>query len=181
MEEIFREYSVKVRKTPATRIRLILTWVIGLIVIAGLLVCVELAVGTVYSVILLIAAAFAAYATWWVAAWAKKKEFEYSLTSHYLTVDKIIANRKRYPVASIDLKTIETFGKFSEKEHDLTPYNKKVFAVGGEFEDYYITLHHQKHGHSILIISCDEEMLEGILTVIPREIARKSGLKNSTK
>ncbi len=177
MDEIFHEYSVKARKTPATRIRLILTWFIGLLITAGLLVCVELAVGTVFSVVFIVMAAFAAYASWWVAAWARKKEFEYSITGHFLTVDKIIANRKRYPVASIDLKTIESFGKFSGESHDLTPYNKKVFAIGGEFTDYYITLHHQKHGHSILIISCDEELLNGILTVIPREIARASGLK----
>lgn len=173
MFDIFREISVKTRMTAKVKVRLILTWSIGIgIALSDIMLFISSLRIKFLPIVLFVLFFFILYFTKQAASWAVK-EFEYSLTNNIFTVDKIVGKKQRYPVASIDLKEIEDFGIFDKNTHDLSKYQKTVHAEGGDNMDCYITLNHRKHGHSILIFSPDQEMYDDMLKMIPPSVSRK--------
>ncbi len=172
---MFQEYyeqSVKSPKTYKTRLRKVLSWVVGVIVAAFILYLIRYTAGTVLPVVQFGMAAMALYFARMSAKWVDK-EYDYTLTGDRFTVDKVISQSRRYPVAAINLTDVEEFGKYAPETVNLSQYNKTVYACGGEMQKHYLVINSRRHGRSILIFSPDETMLESINHFLPYNLRNK--------
>lgn len=74
----------------------------------------------------------AVYGAWYFIT-AQNVEYEYSVTNSNITVDKVIAKRKRKRIVSFDIKKIEEMGKFDDKDYEKRKYDKLMFASASDF------------------------------------------------
>ncbi len=172
MFQEFYEQSVKSPKTYKTRLRKVLSWVIGVIVAAFILYLIRYTAGTILPVVQFGMAAMALYFARMSAKWVDK-EYDYTLTGDRFTIDKVISQSRRYPVAAINLPEVEEFGKYTKGSPDLSQYSKVVNACGGNEEEYYLVINSRRHGRSILIFSPNETMLESINHFLPYNLRNK--------
>lgn len=172
MFQEFYEQSVKSPKTYKTRLRKVLSWVIGIIVAAFILYLIRYTAGTVLPVVQFGMAAMALYFARMSAKWVNK-EYDYTLTGDRFTIDKVISKSRRYPVAAINLPEVEEFGNYTKNSPSLSQYNKVVKACGGNEEEYYLVINSRRHGRSILIFSPNETMLESINHFLPYNLRIK--------
>lgn len=169
--DTFIEQLVKKQKTLRDRL---ITVCILLCVVLLPLACVALAFITgVYYLIMvaffvLIAAVYGA----WYFITAQNVEYEYSVTNSNLTVDKVIAKRKRKRMISFDIKKIEEMGKFNEKNYEKQKYEKLLFASASDFGDdvYAAVFFVEKYGNCLLLFSPNEKVLEAMRPHLKREI-----------
>lgn len=115
-------------------------------------------------------------AAWYGAYWlisSLSLEFEYAVTNGDITVDKIIAKRRRKRILVADAKNIEEMGRYKESDHVQRNYDKRVIANTGEeqAEDWYFTFHHRHFGHTLLVFTPDEKTLEAIKPYLKRQVA----------
>ena len=100
-------------------------------------------------------------------------EFEYAITNGDITVDKIIARRRRKRVVSIDAKDVEAMGKYRVSEHISKSYDQRMIAArdANDTDAWYITFHHRVHGHVLLVFSPNDRTLEAIKPFLKRQVA----------
>ena len=170
--DIFVEQLVKKEKTVRDRL---ITVCIVLCVVLLPLACVALAyITSIYYFIMvaffvLIAAVYGA----WYFITAQNVEYEYSVTNSNITVDKVIAKRKRKRIVSFDIKKIEEMGKFDDKDYEKRKYDKLMFAAASDFgEDGYAAVFFiEKYGNCLLLFSPNEKVLEAMRPYLKRDIA----------
>ncbi len=94
-------------------------------------------------------------------------EYEYCFSTGELIVDKIINQRRRKPMCSVNLRSAEAFYKNPANLPDgVTTFS----ALGDEGETYGILFNDPKYGKSLLLFTPDERMLEVIKPYLPRAI-----------
>lgn len=169
--DIFVEQLVK--KEKKLRDRLITVCIILCVVLLPF-ACIALAfITNIYYFIMvaffvLIAAVYGA----WYFITAQNIEYEYSVTNNNLTVDKVIAKRKRKRIVSFDIKKIEEMGRFDDKDYEKRKYDKLLFASATDFgEDVYAAAFYiEKYGKCLLLFSPNEKVLEAMRPYLKREI-----------
>ncbi|MCI9273964.1 MAG: hypothetical protein HFE39_08435 [Clostridiales bacterium] len=122
-----------------------------------------------FTLVLVAAAIFGAY--WLITN--LNMEFEYAITNGDITVDKIIARRRRKRVVSIDAKEVEVMGKYRESDHAAKSYDQRMIAARDAHDDdaWFATFHHRVHGNVLLVFSPDERTLEAIKPFLKRQVA----------
>ena len=100
-------------------------------------------------------------------------EFEYSVTNNDLTVDKIIARRKRKRVISLDIKEIEAFGEYVPETQKSRTYQTRLYCGSHPMApgQWYLEIRHKKLGHTLLVFEPEERVLEAIKPYLPRLVA----------
>lgn len=99
-------------------------------------------------------------------------EFEYILTGFDLDVDKIIAQKKRKRILTIDLHQISQFARFDEahRHHvESAGVQKRLDAsthVNGE--TWYLIFNHKKLGKTLLLFSPDERIQQAVKAAKPQ-------------
>lgn len=122
-----------------------------------------------FGLLLAVGAGFGAY--WLITS--QSLEFEYAVTNGDITVDKIIARRKRKRVVTVDAKNIEAMGKYKAQDHAQKNYDKRLMtAADANREDaWYISFRKTELGHVLLVFSPDERTLNAIRPFMNRQLA----------
>lgn len=97
-------------------------------------------------------------------------EYEYIFTNGEIDIDKIMGQRKRKRLITVEIKSSTAFGK------EKTAANSDVTLVDvscRESDDnYYIDFRHRELGNTRLIFTPNEDMLELVEKYIPRTANR---------
>lgn len=100
-------------------------------------------------------------------------EFEYVLTNGDLDVDKIFNRNFRKRLITVKCSTFETFGKYKEIDHKSKNYQTRLIVSSSPSDPdaWYATFRHQKLGHTLLVFSANEKLLNGIKVFLPKQLA----------
>ena len=169
--DVFVEYLVKKKRT--VRDNLITVSILLCVVLLPLACCALAQLTGIYYLIMvgffvLIAAIYGA----WYLITSQNVEFEYSVTNNNITVDKVIAKRKRKRILSMDIKKIEEMGKLNEKDYGRRKYDKIFFAGATEDGDdvFAAVFYLEKYGNCLLIFSPNEKILQAMRPHLKREV-----------
>ena len=97
-------------------------------------------------------------------------EYEYIFTSGDLDIDKITGKQKRKRLATINVETLEEFGKYDEKALEGKTFNTRIFAcTTPTAEDTcYLIVDHPRHQHLLLVFNPNDMIKESVLSMVPR-------------
>lgn len=114
------------------------------------------------------------YGAWYLIS-SQNLEYEYSITNNNLTIDKVIAKRKRKKLTSVDVKSIERLEKFKGSDLDNKPFDKVFNAQGVENSDdvYAATYYTEKFGKCILLFSPEDKILNAMKPFLKKDIVLK--------
>lgn len=105
----------------------------------------------------LFAVAIAIYGIYWLMT-GTNVEYEYIVTNGSLDIDKIISQRKRVNLISVDVKNFTDFG-----EYDYSPFDGTLISsIGGECKIMYADFSHSQYGNTRIVFSPNEKTLECI-------------------
>lgn len=115
------------------------------------------------------------YGTYYYAA-MKRVEYEYIFTNGDLDIDKIMGQRKRKRLATIDIPSIMDFGKISDQkraeifasEHTVIDATDNLCSDG----DYYLECKHKNLGLCYLVFTPSDEFAEELKPFFPRELRK---------
>lgn len=171
MQDIFIEYMVKKRRSPTTALLKVLL-VIGAIVISIAAMMFSGLLGPL-SIISPLIAVGAIYGAYYLIS-GMNIEFEYSVTNGEIDIDKIVAQRKRRRLVSINMRSVEDFGRYKASEHESKQYADKIFACDApDSEDVYFCLTHTTKGNTLVVFNANERMITGIKPFLPRPIMHR--------
>lgn len=106
---------------------------------------------------ILFAVALVIYGIYWLLT-GMNIEYEYIVTNGSIDIDKIISQRKRVTLLSVDVKDFTEFDTYDNQPFDGTVYH----AVGGECPLMYADFPDSQNGTSRLVFAPDEKTLECI-------------------
>lgn len=117
---------------------------------------------------------FSAYISWYIIS-IQKVDFEYDLISGDMSIDRIVANRKRKRLATFRVNRIEDFGDLKDLEIDLKTVSKVIKASITEYgEDVkYAIVHTDKYGRTLILFSPDERTMNAMKPFFKGEIFTK--------
>jgi len=97
-------------------------------------------------------------------------EYEYIFTSGDLDVDKITGKQKRKRLATINVETLEEFGKYDEKALEGKTFNTRIFACSTPTAEdtCYLIVDHPRHQHLLLVFNPNDMIKGSILSMVPR-------------
>jgi hypothetical protein len=165
--DIFSEQIIK-RKFCAKDALIITASVIVAVIILLLTLAIPLL--SMFAILILAGVCFAFYYMVTSIDW----EFEYSITNHDFTCDKIIHRRKRKRQFSVDLHETEEMGKYEEQKFTGRNFDA-VYQVGktakGTADNWYISGHFEKYGRMLIIFSPDDRILNAIRPSLKRSVS----------
>ena len=167
--DTFFEQIVKRRKTMPEKIIWVLMWFFAVIIMLALLLY-SPQLGA-FSMVGLIAAFGVGYGTFRYTS-GQNIEFEYSVTNGEVDIDKIIAQRKRKRLITIDCKAIDAFGVYDPMKHTNTNYDKRMLACNLDAEKlYYFVTRYKEFGRVLVVVEPDERILSALKKYVPRQVA----------
>lgn len=126
-----------------------------------------------FAIFAVLAAFYGAY----YYASMKKVEYEYIFTNGDLDIDKIMGQRKRKRLATIDVSTLLQFGKITdEKRAEILSSEHTVIDASdnlGTDEDYYLECKHKNYGMLYVIFTPSDDFAEELKPFFPRELRSK--------
>ncbi|HAA80908.1 MAG TPA: hypothetical protein DCE09_04805 [Thermoanaerobacter sp.] len=102
-------------------------------------------------------------------------EFEYSLTNSELDVDKIIDQKRRKHVISVDCRDFEIMARVNSDRftQDIKTIKNRIEAVSSmSSPDVYFAVFENGGVKTLLFFEPNEKMLEAIARYIPRKLFR---------
>lgn len=114
----------------------------------------------------------------WYFFTARNQEYEYIVTNNNLTIDRVIAKRKRKNVISIDLRKVEDMSQIKKREFNLRKYDKILYAGETEFgeEQYQLAVKTNKYGNTVIIFAPNQKVLEGMRSHLKATLVRENYL-----
>lgn len=164
----YTEQIVKMESSPVLTALKVMLWVGDILLTLVLAIGGLMLYGILMGTVTMIAFALAFILNYFsLFLWRKLNiEFEYLRTDNFLDIDKIYGQRDRQRVISIDLKNVEEFGVFNPEER-LTA--DKIFMLGNISQNpYYLVIHTQKYGKTLVVFSPDQNTLDGLKFYLPR-------------
>lgn len=99
-----------------------------------------------------------------------KVEYEYTITNGELDIDKIIAQKKRKSLITINAKKITEIGLYDENTPDKDNQTIVLASDNIDKHEYYADCTHDEYGNVRLIFSPNERMLEAIKIYLPLKV-----------
>ncbi len=130
---------------------------ISIIAVGVILTAVLLFLTIAFNAFILLAVAAVVYGIYWLMS-GTKIEYEYIVTNGCVDIDKIISQRKRVNLVSVDVKDFAEFGQYEEQPFDGTV----ISAVGGDCPLMYADFSHSQLGQARLIFAPNEKTLGSI-------------------
>lgn len=166
----FSEQLVTRKETKSDKVSRIGTLITGslftlCLVLLGLL---QLSQPVITLMFLLLAAA-GGYMTYLLVQ-GRYVEYEYTFTNGELDIDKIIAQKKRKELLTVEVRNFSDFGKYSfdmEETEDMTVVYATDNIISNE---YYADFEHKEYGRTRLIFVPDEKMLDNIKKFLPAKL-----------
>ncbi len=117
---------------------------------------------------------FGIYGAWYFIV-SLKLEYEYCVTNDDLTIDKVIAKRRRKNMISINIKDIYELVKVDDENLDKRKYDKYIFAnseISSE-NAYACSFNSKKYGKCLLIFEPNEKILNAMKHHLKKDIILK--------
>lgn len=104
---------------------------------------------------------------------SRNVEYEYSVTNGDITVDKIIARRKRKRIISIDAHNVDAMGHYKSEEHKNKSYATRLFVSesANGTDDWYFAGNHPQKGKVLVVFSPNSKVLSSIKPFLARQVA----------
>ncbi len=175
--DIFSETLVKRKFSPKERNKIKLIFA-AMLISSVIFILVIPFFGLINGLLYVSLISFAAYAILVFVIWRTLKEmqleFEYIITNDSLDVDKIISQKKRSRLISLDLKTVEAAGRFTESSFEGRNFDTTIRAEKNPLghDNFYILLSHPTHRRTLIVFTPDERMLSALLKTLPRQVAK---------
>lgn len=100
-------------------------------------------------------------------------EYEYIVTNGEIDVDKIISQRKRKRLLTVQVKSFEQFGPYDADKVSADNVGTTVVVTdNSDVGAYYAIFRHPKLGQTMLLFTPDSRVLEAIKPHLPRNIGR---------
>lgn len=163
----YKEQLVKKGKDPSDTSKRLLVTAAG-IIIATVFVFLSIRfLGNIF--VGLILAAVVLWGTYYILS-GLYTEYEYIFTNGEIDIDKIMGQRKRKRLITVDIKSSTAFGKEKTAENnDITLVD---VSCRESDNNYYIDFRHRELGNTRLIFTPNEDMLELVEKYIPRTANR---------
>lgn len=161
--EGIREQLVKKPVTGSDRAKTYGVLAAALLVAVIVFMLVNIFLGSTMIIVAIILAGVILWGGYWLTG-EFNVEYEYCFSAGELTVDKIINQKRRKPMCSIDLRSADSFTKSPRKLPDVTVIN----ACGDSGEQYAIEYADPKYGRCVFLFTPDERMLEAVKPYLPR-------------
>lgn len=165
----FIEQLIRKKKTGKDIAGIIGIWA-GAFLLSVLMLYVALAYASAtQSTAFLALAILLAVGAFWLAGRLASRftvEYEYSAFEGELTVDKIIAKRKRVRVVQVAAKKIEQLSPIEARAEETDKFDRVVMAAPSEAEaTWYVTYSGKRNGHTMVLFAPSkrffEELYEG--------------------
>lgn len=170
----FAEQLVTRIETAADKARRVTTMITGTLFIIGLLFLALLQLQTpIIALMFLVLAAAGGVGIYFTVS-NSRVEYEYTFTNGELDIDKIINQKKRRELLSVEVRTFTAFGRYNddmEETEDMTV----VFATDNIAEhEYYADFEHKDYGKTRLVFVPDEKILSNIMKFLPVKLRKQS-------
>lgn len=111
------------------------------------------------------------YLAWYIIT-SQYVEFEYAITNNNITVDKIIAKRKRKKLLDLDIRQFENLCKITDSKVANKKFTKYTIAAQDidSNETYVATYHSEAYGNCALFFTPSDKVLEAMRPYLKREI-----------
>lgn len=175
--DVFTETLIKRKFTPADRKKIMMLF-ISLIASSILFIIVIPLLALGNGLPYITTASFIVFAILVFVIWRILKgmqlEFEYIITNDTLDVDKIIAQKKRARMISLELKTVEQAGRFTESSFEGRTFDCTIRAERNPIghENFYLLLSHPSQRRTLIVFTPDEKMLAALHKTLPRQVAK---------
>lgn len=172
MQDVFIEYMVRRKNTTQIMLKKV-GIVVGALVLSMILFVLSGALG-VFSILGTLAGAGALYGGY-ILLTSQNVEFEYAVTNGEIDIDRIMAQRKRQRLVTVNCRQVEAFGKYKAGEHAQKTYGNKIFACDApdSGDVWYCTVKKEK-GLTLVVFNASERMLNGIKPFLPRPIMHEA-------
>ena len=160
MENI-REQLVKRQPQPNDSLVKYGSYVIGGTLILGEAV-IFFSLGGLFAVIGILAITLTGWGTVYFSGLVNV-EYEYCIAGPELSIDKIVDQKKRKTLCSLNLKNADGFYRSRKQLQNVT-----VVSAEGEGEAYTIEYTDPKYGRTLIYFTPDERTLEMITKYLPR-------------
>lgn len=97
-------------------------------------------------------------------------EYEYIFTNGALDVDRIMGQRKRKRLVSIDCDNVTAFGKLAEAQNAADSVTLVLASANNGDTDYYIDAKHKSAGNVRIIFTPNDKMIDSIGEFLPRTL-----------
>ena len=171
----FAEQLVKKELTKSDKTHNIITLILGIFMIVFFLATSVITIGrgglfAFIGVILAIAFGFLTYSK----LQNSKVEYEYTFTNGELDIDKIIAQKKRKEMLTVQVGKFMDFGRYDENAPEEPDDMTVVYATNNiASQEYYADFQHEDYGSTRLVFCPDERMMENIKKTLPRTLKNK--------
>ncbi|SHE73106.1 hypothetical protein SAMN02745195_01018 [Thermoanaerobacter uzonensis DSM 18761] len=167
--DVFIEKLVKKQKTSKDILFSIGVVVAALIIVFGVIPLIPIVKNFLIFFLLLFS-----YLAYYLIR-SRNIEFEYSLTNNELDVDKIIDQKRRKHVISVDCRDFEVMAKVNSDKltEDIKAIKNRIEAVSSmSSPDVYFAVFENGGVKTLLFFEPNEKMLEAIARYIPRKLFR---------
>ncbi len=165
----YAEQLVKREQTGSDKRKKALTYVFGIMMAAVLLMTVVLTFGSIMSIIAVVLAIAAVYGTFAFGE-SMQVEYEYLMTNGEMDIDKIIAQKKRKTLITVDVRKFESFGKYDDSTDEDENMTVVICSDNIASHEYYADLNHPEHGSTRIIFSPSSKMLEAMKIYMPAKL-----------
>lgn len=169
MQDFFVEYIVKRRST--TQSVLAKVGIVVAAIVAALALMLFSGYLGDFSMFGTLAAIGALYGGYYLLT-GMSIEYEYIVTNGEMDVDKIIAQRKRRRLMTINFREAEAFGRFKAVEHTGKTYGMRLFACDADDSQnlWYVTSRVKDKGLALLVFNGHDRVLEALKPFLPRPL-----------
>lgn len=168
------EQVVRRERTPKHGLTVALI-VLGVIGVPAIIFAISIVAKIPYlNIVALFIFALAIYFGWYLIT-SLNVEYEYAFLSSTLRVDKVIAKRRRKKVVKLDVKRLDDFFPYSDKEMTERHFTKVYHCGSKEFSDsnYVAAFHDEEKGKCALVFAPNEAFLEGMKPYFNADIRKK--------
>lgn len=171
--DIFVEEIVRKRKTFSDIIK-VLGLVLAATIIAAIVFTVVLPMAPQFGSGLFLLVILAYYGAYWLAT-SLNLEYEYSLVSHEIDVDKIMNRKKRKRLTTVDIKKVDAFGYRDSNNHEYQKFLgdisiKKIYACEDKSAENFFVVYFEDSVKKMLIFSPTNKIVELIEKMAPKKI-----------
>ena len=125
--------------------------------------------GALMSIIAVVLAIAAVYGTFAFGE-SMQVEYEYLMTNGEMDIDKIIAQKKRKTLITVDVRKFESFGKYDDSTDEDENMTVVICSDNIASHEYYADLNHPEHGSTRIIFSPSSKMLEAMKIYMPAKL-----------
>lgn len=171
--DTFIEQLVNKKRTGMDIVKTIIIIVLAILIPLGFV-----ALGFVINPYLIVVGFFVflllIYFAWYLIV-SLNQEFEYAITNDNITVDKVIAKRRRKKVLDMNINEFDDFAKVSSGNFDNKKFAKYYIACDdmNNENNYGATFNSETYGSSVLIFTPNEKVIDSIKPHLNIALRRK--------